>query len=143
MKINVVAVGNLKDRFFVDAVAEYLKRLSRYAKVEIKEMPESDPVKEGREILKHLKGHVVALCIDGALMSSEEFADVIERRMLTTSEFTFVIGGSTGLSAEVISRADTKLSFGRMTYPHRLMRVILLEQIYRAMTIINHTSYHK
>ena len=143
MKINIVAVGNLKDKFFTDACAEYEKRLRRYCKTEIREITESNEKKEALEILNCLKGYVIVLAIEGKNMSSEEFADFIEKKTLSASEFTFVIGGSTGLDDSVKQRADLMLGFGRMTFPHRLARVMLLEQIYRAFGIIHHTAYHK
>lgn len=155
MKINVVAVGNLKDAFFKDAQAEYLKRLSRYATVKVKEIEEEIPpkesealiektkIKEGEKILSASKGTICLTAVRGDLISSEELASFIKKECDQGHEITFIIGGSYGTSNEVYASANKKISFGRITLPHRLMRVVLLEQIYRAFTIINGTNYHK
>lgn len=152
IKLNVVAVGKLKEKFWVEAIAEYKKRISKYAELNIIECPEG--VDEGNAerlqkqeeggILKKIKGYCVLLAIDGDLIKSEDLASLIERESTKgNSEFTFVIGGSRGISEEVRKRANKLISFGRVTYPHQLMRVILSEQLYRATTIINKTNYHK
>ncbi|MBQ2753406.1 MAG: 23S rRNA (pseudouridine(1915)-N(3))-methyltransferase RlmH [Firmicutes bacterium] len=159
MKITVVCVGKLKEKFFADGVEEYKKRLGRYAKIEIAEVAdekapenlsraeeEQVKVKEGEKILKKIPddAFVVALCIDGKMLSSEELADFFEKKTVSgISSIAFVIGGSLGLSKEVIDRADYKLSFSKMTFPHQLMRMILMEQIYRAFRIIKNEPYHK
>lgn len=155
MKINIVAVGNLKDSFFKEAQSEYLKRLNRYATVTVKELVEEIPpkesealiektkIKEGEKILSASKGTICLTAIKGDLISSEELAAFIKKEYDSGHELTFVIGGSYGTSDEVYKRANKKISFGRITLPHRLMRVVLLEQIYRAFTIINGTDYHK
>jgi len=152
MKITLLAVGNLKDKFFVDAQAEYLKRLSKYAQVTVKELPEvipngSDPTesvkKEGQKILQSIKGKCYLLAIKGEEVSSESFADYIKKDIDDGKELTFIIGGSYGTSEEVWRSADKKISFGKITLPHRLMRVVFLEQLYRAFTIINGANYHK
>ena len=152
IKLNVVAVGKLKEKFWVEAIAEYKKRISKYAELNIIECPEG--VDEGNAerlqkqeeggILKKIKGYCVLLAIDGDLIKSEDLASLIERESTKgNSEFTFVIGGSRGVSEEIRKRANKLISFGRVTYPHQLMRVILSEQLYRATTIINKTNYHK
>ncbi len=152
IKLNIVAVGKLKEKFWSDAIAEYKKRVSKYAELTVVECPEG--VDEGDAtrlrkqeeggILKKLRGYVVLLAIDGEMISSESLAKIIEREStLGSSEFTFIIGGSRGVSDEVRKKANKLVSFGRVTYPHQLMRVILSEQLYRAMSIINKTSYHK
>ena len=159
MKITVVCVGKLKEKFFADGVEEYKKRLGRYAKIEIAEVadekaPENLSIaeeeqvkaKEGEKILKKIPddAFVVALCIDGKMLSSEELADFFEKKTVSgVSSIAFVIGGSLGLSKAVIDRADYKLSFSKMTFPHQLMRVVLLEQIYRGYRILNGEPYHK
>lgn len=152
IKLNIVAVGKLKEKFWADAIKEYVKRISKYAELTITECPEGNDEgnaerlqrQEEAGILKKLKGYVVLMAINGEMVSSEQLADLIERECTRgNSEFTFVIGGSRGVSAEVRKRANKLLSFGRVTYPHQLMRVILSEQLYRATTIINKTSYHK
>ena len=159
IKINIIAVGKLKEKYLSEACREYLKRLTPYAKVEIIEIneyrisdnPSSSEIelvkeKEGKQILSKIsKGaFVIPMCIEGTQLSSEEFSDKINNLMLDSKgEFTFIIGGSYGLSNEVKQRGDLKLSFGKITLPHQLMRVVLLEQIYRAFSIINNSKYHK
>lgn len=151
LKINIVCVGNLKDKFFIDACGEYLKRLSRFCVCNIKEIkeftnlenPEVIKQSEGAEIIKNLKGYVVLLDVKGKMLSSEELADTLQNISLTNSEITFVVGGSYGVSDEVKGKANLTLSVSKMTFPHRLFRVMLLEQIYRAFTIINNMHYQK
>jgi 23S rRNA (pseudouridine1915-N3)-methyltransferase len=155
MKINIIAVGNLKEEFWRAASAEYVKRLSRYAKIEIKEIQENRPAarniaaintsidKEGDAILSAVKGSVIALDSRGELLSSEQLAELIRAAKDAGKEISFVIGGSDGLSEKVLTVAERLVSFGKVTYPHQLMRVILSEQIYRAFTIINNMPYHK
>ncbi|MBE7082216.1 MAG: 23S rRNA (pseudouridine(1915)-N(3))-methyltransferase RlmH [Clostridiales bacterium] len=151
LKINLVTVGNLKDKFFIDACGEYEKRLSRFCVLNIKELKEFtnyeniEQIKylEGEEIIKNLKGYVVLLDVKGTLISSEELACKINDIANINSEITFVIGGSYGVSEAVKQKANLKISMSKMTFPHRLARVMLLEQIYRAFTINNNISYHK
>ena len=151
LKINIVCVGNLKDKFFIDACAEYSKRLSRFCDLkitELKEYTDLDSVeqikqKEGQEILKHIKGYFVLLDVKGTQISSEDFAESLKTISLSHSEITFVIGGSYGVCQDVKQKANQKISVSKMTFPHRLFRVMLLEQIYRAFTINNNISYHK
>ena len=143
-KINIVCVGKIKEKFYSDAALEYLKRLSRFAKVEIREIAECRTLEEeATQILKAAKGKIVALCIEGKKYSSEGLADYIKELTDTGCESTFIIGSSCGLSDEVKRKADLKLSFSDMTFPHQLMRVILLEQIYRAFMINGGGEYHK
>ena len=159
MKITIVCVGKIKEKFYRDALAEYTKRLSRYCSLSITEVADEKTKeqasdvecaiikdREGERILKSIRedGYVIALAIDGKNLDSVELSKKIENLALTgKSNLYFVIGGSLGLSDEVMKRADYKLSFSRMTFPHQLMRVILLEQIYRSYRIINHGPYHK
>ena len=159
MKIDICCVGKVKESSFRDMISEYSKRLSRYANLSILEVQdektpdnasatveEAIKKKEGERLLGVIKdnAYVIALAIDGKNLSSTELADKINSLGIEgTSHIQFVIGGSLGLSPEVLSRADMKLSFGRMTFPHQLMRVILLEQIYRSYRIINNEPYHK
>ena len=159
MNIDIVCVGRIKERYLTDAIAEYSKRLSRYCKLDIIEVAdEKTPehasagvdrqikAKEGERIAKHLKdgAFVIALAINGKQLSSEELAAKINDLGLRgTSHIQLVIGGSIGLDDAVLKRADYKLSFSKMTFPHQLMRVILLEQIYRAYKINAHEPYHK
>ena len=159
MRIQILCVGKLKETYFTDAVKEYAKRLSPHAKLSILEVPdektpdgasshEMDIIrqKEGQRLLKLLPptGLVIGLVIQGKAMGSEQFAGYLEQSMARgISGYTFIIGGSLGLSPEVISRCDLKLSFSSMTFPHQLMRVILMEQLYRTFKIIAGEPYHK
>lgn len=159
MKITIVCVGKIKEKFYRDALAEYAKRLSRYCSLTITEVADEKTKeqasetecaiikdREGERILKSIRddGYVIALAIDGKNLDSVELSEKIDKLGLSgKSNVYFVIGGSLGLSDAVMKRADYKLSFSRMTFPHQLMRVILLEQIYRSYRIINHEPYHK
>ena len=159
MKITVITVGKIKEKFTKDAIAEYAKRLSKYCKLEIIEVADektqenaSEIVcnqirqKEGERILKYIRqdAFVVSLEIKGELLTSEELAEKIEKLGVQgTSHIIFVIGGSIGLSQEVMEKSNFALSFSKMTFPHQLMRVILLEQIYRSYRIISGEPYHK
>ena len=155
MKITLITVGKIKEKYLRDAIAEYSKRLSRYCKLEIIEVADektpdhaSDVVentirdKEAERIMKYVKEdtYVITLEINGKLLSSEELSAKINQLGIQgTSHITFIIGGS----KEVLARSDYALSFSKMTFPHQLMRVILLEQIYRSYRIINGEPYHK
>lgn len=159
MKITLITVGKIKEKYLRDAIAEYSKRLSRYCKLEIIEVADektpdhaSDVVenairdKEAERIMKYIKedAYVITLEINGKLLSSEELSAKINQLGIQgTSHITFIIGGSIGLGKEVLARSDYALSFSKMTFPHQLMRVILLEQIYRSYRIINGEPYHK
>lgn len=159
MRITVICVGKIKEKFYTQAVDEYSKRLSRYCKLDIVELADektpdnaSDIVneqikrKEGERILSSIKddAYVCALAIEGKMLDSVELSEKIEMLGINgVSNITFIIGGSLGLSEQVLKRADYKLSFSRMTFPHQLMRVILLEQVYRAYRIMKNEPYHK
>lgn len=159
MKITVITVGKIKEKYLKDAIAEYLKRLSKYCKLEIIEVAdEKTPdnasevvedairAKEAERILKYVKedAYVVTLEIGGKMLSSEELAEKIEKLGVQgTSHIIFIIGGSIGLGKAVLEKSDYALSFSKMTFPHQLMRVILLEQVYRSYRIISGEPYHK
>ena len=159
MKITLVTVGKIKERYLEDAVKEYTKRLGRYCKLEVIQVADDKTpdgageavvrqIKEteGKRILSFIKdgAYVIALAIEGNMLSSEELAETLRRLGVEgAKQIVFVIGGSLGLSESVLSRADYRLSFSRMTFPHQLMRVILLEQIYRGYRIMNGQAYHK
>jgi 23S rRNA (pseudouridine1915-N3)-methyltransferase len=159
MRVTLICVGKLKEKYLTQGVEEYTKRLSRYCNLEIIELADektpdhaSDTMeemikqKEGDRILKVLKedSYCIALAIEGTMLSSEELAGKIDTLGVSgISHISFIIGGSLGLSDEVLKRADYKLSFSKMTFPHQLMRMILLEQIYRAYRIIKKEPYHK
>ena len=143
-KINIVCVGKIKEDFYRNAVTEYLKRLSRFAKVEVKEIAEGkDLEEEAQGILRAAKGYIIALCVEGKKASSEDLANRIKTLCDKGEEITFIIGSSCGLSDTVKNEANFKLSFSDMTFPHQLMRVILCEQIYRAFMINSGSTYHK
>ena len=154
MKITLVTVGKIKEKYLEAAIAEYSKRLGRYCRLEDEKTPDKASElqeaqirdKEGERILAHIKedAYVIALAIDGKQRSSEEMAAWMEDLGVRgESHLQFIIGGSLGLSQAVLNRADTKISFSRLTFPHQLMRVILLEQIYRSFRIIKGEPYHK
>lgn len=158
MNINIISVGKIKEKYFTAAIEEYSKRLSRFVKLIVTEIPderipdnasekEIEIVKEteGRKILSKLNENsfVITLCIEGKELSSEELAKKITDISMASSNITFIIGGSLGLSNAVKNKSQLRLSFGKITFPHQLMRVVLLEQIYRAFKINNNESYHK
>lgn len=159
MNIKIIGVGKLKEKYLKDGIAEYTKRLHKFAKISIIEVPDEkapeqlskaqmDQVmgKEGERILSKIKDkeYVFALAIKGSERSSEELAAEIEHLTVQgKSDLTFIIGGSLGLAPEVLKRANTQISFGRFTLPHQLMRLVLTEQIYRGFMINAHTPYHK
>lgn len=156
MTINLICVGSIKEKYFTDAINEYKKRLSSFCKfniIELKEInfskvsnSEIEKIKEleGKEIISNLKKNNVLLSLKGKEYSSEELANFISNKQTNgLSELTFVIGGSYGVSEEVEKEIQEKISFSKLTFPHQLMRVIFLEQIYRAFTILNNKSYHK
>lgn len=151
LKLNIVCVGNLKDKFFIDACNEYKKRLSRFCELSVFELKEYTNLEneeqirnaEGNDILKHLKGFVVLADVKGKQLSSEGLAEFLQKQTVLSSEITFVVGGSYGVSKAVKDKANFALSVSPMTFPHRLFRVMLLEQIYRAFTINNNIKYHK
>ncbi|NMM96846.1 50S rRNA methyltransferase [Bifidobacterium sp. DSM 109960] len=159
MQIDIICVGKVKEQYLRDAIAEYSKRLSRYCKLNILEVAdEKTPehasegverqikAKEGERIAKHIKpgAYVIALAIDGQQVTSEGFARKIDQLGIQgVSHIQFVIGGSIGMDDEILRKANYKLSFSKMTFPHQLMRVILLEQVYRAYKINAHEPYHK
>ena len=159
MNINIICIGKLKEKYWQDAVKEYSKRLGSYCTLQIIELKES-PLRanaseadelavkeaEGKEILRRIRegDYVISLEIQGKSFTSEHLAEHMEHLAIDgRSTADFIIGGSLGLSPEVSRRADLKLSFSAMTFPHQMMRVILLEQIYRSFKIIRHETYHK
>ena len=160
MKVTILTVGKIKERFYTEAVAEYIKRLSRYCKINIIEVADEKTPdgakealekqireKEGERLLHYLdneSAYVIALAIEGKMLDSVQLSEQIAGLGVRgTSHIIFVIGGSLGLDERVLQRADLKLSFSKMTFPHQLMRVILLEQLYRSYRIMNHEPYHK
>ena len=159
MKITIITVGKIKEKYLKDAISEYSKRLSRYCKMEIVEVADEKTPdnasetmekqirkKEGERIEKYIRegAYVIALAIDGKMLSSEELSEKMDSLGVQgISHIIFVIGGSIGLDENILKRADLLLSFSKMTFPHQLMRVILLEQIYRGYKILSNDPYHK
>lgn len=159
MKITIICVGKIKEKYFSMAIDEYKKRLSRYCNLEIIELPDEKTPdgasvtvirqikeKEGERILNNIKNdsYVISLAIEGKKIDSISFANMLEKSAVSgISHITFIIGGSLGLDNRVLNKSDMLLSFSDMTFPHQLMRVILLEQIYRCYRIINNEPYHK
>ena len=150
--IRIICVGKIKEKYLIDAVEEYTKRISKYSRVEIIELQdesqgETDKIKrlEGMKIEKYLspKDYIISLEIDGKKITSEEFANLIDKELIEYSNITFIIGGSYGIDDAIKAKANYHLSFSSMTFPHQLFRVLLLEQIYRAFKINNNESYHK
>ena len=158
LSINIVCVGKIKEKFFKDAIDEYSKRLSKYCKLDILELPDekipdkpNDSIinevksKECDNIINHLKkdSYIIALDLKGKEFSSEEFSKKIENISMQNSKVTFIIGGSLGLTDKLLNLANEKICFSKMTFPHQLIRIFLIEQIYRAFKISNGESYHK
>ena len=158
LTINIICVGKLKEKFFKDAIDEYSKRLSKYCKLNIIELPDekipekTNPnieneikTKECNNIINHKKkdSYVISLDLTGKQLSSEEFSKNIENISMQSSQITFIIGGSLGLTDKVLSMSNQKICFSKMTFPHQLIRVFLLEQIFRAFKISNGETYHR
>lgn len=158
LTINVVCIGKIKEKFFKDAIDEYSKRLSKYCKLNIIELPDekipekTNPnieneikTKECNNIINHIKkdSYVISLDLTGKQLSSEEFSKNIENISMQSSQITFIIGGSLGLTDKVLSMSNQKICFSKMTFPHQLIRVFLLEQIFRAFKISNGETYHR
>lgn len=158
LTINIVCVGKIKEKFFKSAIDEYSKRLSKYCRLEILELPDEKipekineniinavKEKECNNIIKHLKNdsYIIALDLKGKELSSEEFSKKIEQVSMLNSKITFIIGGSLGLTKELLNLCNERICFSKMTFPHQLIRIFLVEQIYRAFKISNGENYHK
>lgn len=143
--IKIICVGKVKEKYLRDMIDDYTKRISKYHKIEIIELTDSNINKEKEELLKviNTKDYNIVMDIDGNNLSSREFAEKIDKTFLINSNITFIIGGSDGVSPEIKELANYRLSFSKLTFPHQLFRGILLEQIYRAFKILNNESYHK
>ena len=143
--IRIICVGKIKEKFYIDAIDEYMKRMQKYHKVVIEEVIDSNPKNEGDLILKRIqdKDYVIVMDILGKEMDSLEFSNYLDKCFLNNGTITFVIGGSEGVDFRVKERANDSISFSRLTFPHQLFRVILLEQIYRSIKIMNNETYHK
>ena len=143
--IKIICVGKLKEKYLIDGVNDYLTRLRKYHKIELIELPDSNIVNEGNEILKHLstKDYIVSLAIKGIQLSSTDLAEKIDKIFISNPNITFIIGGSNGIREDILEKSNLLLSFSKLTYPHGLFRLILLEQIYRSFKILNNEAYHK
>ena len=150
--IKLITIGKIKEKYLKDAILEYTKRISKYTKLEIIELQDYDYdnkqivlEKEKENIIKHInsRDYVITMQIEGKNISSEDFADKIDKVFVTNPNIVFIIGGSYGLHDDIKKISNFSLSFSKMTFPHQLFRVLLLEQIYRAYKIINNESYHK
>lgn len=147
--IKIICVGKIKEKYFLSAIEEYQKRLSKYTKLEIIELPDYNydtvktKIEEGKNILSKIseKDYVVTLEINGKQFNSLDLSSFIDNNI--SRNLTFVIGGSNGLSDDVLKRSNYSLSFSKLTFPHQLFRILLLEQIYRSFKILNNESYHK
>ncbi|MDD5888178.1 MAG: 23S rRNA (pseudouridine(1915)-N(3))-methyltransferase RlmH [bacterium] len=150
--IKIITVGNIKEKYLKDAIEEYSKRIKKYTNLEIIEVKDEGLVEaekaislEGLKINKHInpKDYIISMEIDGKELTSIEFSQKLNQILIENSNITFIIGGSYGLSQDIKNKAKLHLSFSKMTFPHQLFRVMLLEQIYRSYKIINNESYHK
>ena len=143
--IKIICVGKLKEKYLIEGVNDYLTRLRKYHKIDLIELPDTNIDNEGNEILKYLssKDYIISLAIKGTELSSTELAEKIDKIFITKSNITFIIGGSNGIREDILAKSNMLLSFSKLTYPHGLFRLILLEQIYRSFKILNNESYHK
>lgn len=143
--IKIICIGKIKEKFYRDAIAEYMKRLHKYHKIVIDELPDSNINKEKELIIKHLnkKDYIITLEIEGNEINSKELSNLIAKTMIENSNITLIIGGSNGLHPDIKKLSNYKLSFSKLTFPHQLFRIILLEQIYRSFKILNNETYHK
>ena len=143
--INIICIGKIKEKYLKEAIEDYKKRINKYHKVNIIELPDSNIDEEGKEIKKYLskKDYTIALAIEGKEITSTELAQKIDKIFINFSTINFIIGGSFGISEDIKNLSDYKLSFSKLTFPHGLFRVILLEQIYRSFKILNNETYHK
>ena len=143
--IKIICVGKLKEKYLIDGVNDYLTRLRKYHKIELIELSDSNIDNEGNEILKYIsnKDYVISLAIKGSEFSSTSLADKIDKIFITNPNITFIIGGSNGIREDILNKSHLLLSFSKLTFPHGLFRLVLLEQIYRSFKILNNESYHK
>lgn len=143
--IKIICIGKLKENYLKDGVNDYLKRINKYHKINIIELPDSNTDNEGNEILKYIdnKDYLIAMCIEGIELSSIELSQKIDKAFINNPCITFIIGGSDGIRKDIKDKCHMKLSFSKLTYPHGLFRLILLEQIYRSFKILNNETYHK
>ncbi len=155
LKINLITIGDIKEKYLREAIDEYSKRIRRFSNLNIVELKETIPAsnsqkdiqialdKDAKNIEKYLSGHLICLDIKGKLLSSEQLAEKIQKISINSSEISFIIGASNGISDSIKNICHERISFSPMTFPHQLMRVIFLEQLYRSFTILNNIAYHK
>ena len=143
--IKLIVVGKIKENYLVNMIEDYLKRINKYHKLEIVEIADNDKKTEGEKIVKKIdkKGYKVALDIEGKELNSKDFSNFIDKKLMQEATINFIIGGSNGLSDEVLKICFERISFSKLTFPHGMFRAILLEQIYRSFKIINNETYHK
>ena len=143
--IKIICVGKVKEKYLRDAISDYEKRISKYHKINIIEIDDSNMKEEAIKIKQHIKNndYVITLEIEGNMLTSIELSNKIDKTFITNPNITFIIGGSDGLDDSIKIRSNYKLSFSKFTFPHQLFRVILLEQIYRSFKILNNETYHK
>ena len=143
--IRLIVIGKIKEKYLVNMIEDYSKRINKYHKLEIIEIPDNNPKLEGEKIIKKIENnnYNIALAINGEEFDSIKFSKFIDQGLMTKANLNFIVGGSFGLSKEVINKCDKLISFGKITFPHGLFRVVLLEQIYRSFKILNNETYHK
>lgn len=143
--IKIICVGKLKEDYLKEGINDYIKRINKYTKIELIEIKDSNIEDEEKEILRYInnKDYIISLCIEGYNISSRELADKIDKTLINYPNISFIIGGSDGLGNKIKELSNYKLSFSKMTFPHGLFRLILLEQIYRVFKILNNETYHK
>lgn len=143
--IKIICIGKIKEDYLKLGINDYLTRLRKYTKVELIELPDSNIDNEANEILKHLnkKDYIISLCIEGEPLTSIELSNKIDKTLINYPNITFIIGGSDGIRKDIKEVSNYKLSFSKMTFPHGMFRMILLEQIYRSYKILNNETYHK
>jgi len=143
--IKIICVGKIKEKYLKEEIEDYIKRIGKYHKLTIIEVDDSEPIEESLKILKYVdnKDYVITLDIEGRELTSTELAEKIDKTFITNSNITFIIGGSYGLSNKIKEISNFSLSFSKLTFPHQLFRIILLEQIYRSFKILNNETYHK
>ena len=143
--IKIICVGKIKEKYLREGIEDYIKRIGKYHKLTIIEVDDSEPIEESLKILKYVdnKDYVITLDIEGRELTSTELAEKIDKTFITNSNITFIIGGSYGLSNKIKEISNFTLSFSKLTFPHQLFRIILLEQIYRSFKILNNETYHK
>ncbi len=143
--IKIICVGKVKEKYLRDGIDDYLKRLTKYHKIEIIEINDSNMEEEAKGIIRYInpRDYVITLEIEGNMISSKELSNIIDKTFITNSNIDFIIGGSEGLSSSIKNISNYKLSFSKLTFPHQLFRLVLLEQIYRSFKILNNETYHK